>query len=65
MINNKMTVTDKEVETTTFLVLIVCEMSMSIRHHEYDIGSVLIDVVSIDIKALTTRRYVCCSRCMD
>ncbi|HET7391077.1 MAG TPA: hypothetical protein VFJ51_09660 [Nitrososphaeraceae archaeon] len=29
--NNKMTVTDKEVETTTFLVLIVCEMSMSIR----------------------------------
>jgi hypothetical protein len=24
-INNKMTVSDKEVETTTFLVLIVCE----------------------------------------
>jgi hypothetical protein len=58
MINNKMTVSDKEVETTTFLVLIVCEMSVSIGYYGYDIDSVLIDVVSIHIKALTTRRYL-------
>lgn len=58
MINNKMTVSDKEAETTTFLVLIVCEMSVSIGYHEYDIGSVLVDIVSIHIKALTTRRYL-------
>jgi hypothetical protein len=54
---------DKEAETTTFLVLIVYEMSASIGYHEYDmcmyhIRSVLIDVVSIHIKALTTRRYL-------
>ena len=58
MINNKMTVSDKEVETTTFLVLIVCEMSVCIGYYGYDIDSVLIDVVSIHIKALTTRRYL-------
>jgi hypothetical protein len=58
MINNKMTVSDKEVETTTFLVLIVCEMSVSIGYYGYDIDSVLIDVVSIHIKALTTRHYL-------